>query len=187
MVIVDNAHTPRRPSHAVVRWFTTCTPRALGFLRSRVLAQPLDMCPGRLLQFLKHRLRVSAETVRGWLHRAELVWRRPRPVLRRRDPRHGEILADLRALLRQLPADETVVFMDEVDINLNPDIGFLWMRQGQQAEVVTPGQNKKKYLAGYAPISVAAPRTSPPGCPRNSPHAENIPRHFAADPTCNAE
>jgi putative transposase len=51
-------------------------------------------------------------------------------------------------LLRTLPEDETVVFQDEVDINLNPKIGCSWMRQGQQAEVVTPGNNEKGYLAG---------------------------------------
>src|SRR5438876_742039 len=70
------------------------------------------------------------------------------PVLRRPDPQRDAILADLRALLRYLPDDETVVFEDEVDINLNPEIGFMWMRRGQQAEVVTPGDNAKNYLAG---------------------------------------
>ena len=65
---------------------------------------------------------------------------RPRP--------RGHPRAIAWALLRNLPEDETVVFEDEVDINLNPDIGCMWMRRGQQAEVVTPGDNVKKYLAG---------------------------------------
>jgi transposase len=47
-----------------------------------------------------------------------------------------------------LPADETAVFQDEVDINTNPKIGAMWMRRGQQAEVPTPGTNDKRYLAG---------------------------------------
>jgi len=38
--------------------------------------------------------------------------------------------------------------MDEVDINTNPKIGSMWMFKGQQAEVVTPGNNEKRYLAG---------------------------------------
>jgi transposase len=57
-------------------------------------------------------------------------------------------MAGLRTLLRALPPDETVVFPDEVDINLNPDIGKMWMRRGQQAEIITPGDNQKNYLAG---------------------------------------
>ena len=52
------------------------------------------------------------------------------------------------AALRELPADEVAVFQYEVDINLNPKIGPMWMRRGQQAEVATPGDNHKRYLAG---------------------------------------
>ena len=40
------------------------------------------------------------------------------------------------------------MYQDEVDIHLNPKIGLDWMNQGQQKEVVTPGQNEKRYLAG---------------------------------------
>ncbi|MBV7591578.1 transposase, partial [Escherichia coli] len=43
---------------------------------------------------------------------------------------------------------EAAVFQDEVDLNLNPDIGCMWMRRGEQAEVVTPGTNVKRYLSG---------------------------------------
>jgi putative transposase len=57
-------------------------------------------------------------------------------------------LRALRRLLTNLPADEVAVFEDEVDIHLNPKIGSMWMRKGQQAEVETPGDNQKRYLAG---------------------------------------
>jgi putative transposase len=127
----------------VVHWFTACLPRDFGFVRSR-----WTCALAVLLLWQDHRLHISQETIRRWLHRAALVWRRPRPVLRRRDPQRDRILAGLRTLLRDLPADETAVFTDEVDINLNPDIGFMWMRRGQQAQVVTPGVNAKNYLAG---------------------------------------
>src|SRR5437868_5691806 len=70
------------------------------------------------------RLHVCAATVRRWLRRAAPAGRRPRPVLTRTDPLRGRILARLRRLLRDLPEDEPVVFMDEVDLNLNPKIGF---------------------------------------------------------------
>jgi len=40
------------------------------------------------------------------------------------------------------------VYADEVDIHLNPKIGFDWMLPGRQKVVVTPGKNVKRYLAG---------------------------------------
>jgi hypothetical protein len=61
-----------------------------------------------------------------------LVWRRPRPVVRRRDPDRAAGLAALRELLHRLPADETAVFMDEVEVHTNPEVGCQWMRRGAQ-------------------------------------------------------
>ncbi len=127
----------------LVTWVTDKTPRVFGFLRSRWSCELLA-----LLLWREHGVSVSRETVRRLLHQADIVWRRPRPVLRRRDPRRDEIYQELRRLLLHLPPDETVVFQDEVDIQLNPKIGSMWMRRGQQAEVVTPGDNDKRYLAG---------------------------------------
>jgi transposase len=43
---------------------------------------------------------------------------------------------------------DVLVYEDEVDIHLNPKIGLDWMGKGQQKEVLTPGQNEKRYLAG---------------------------------------
>ena len=40
------------------------------------------------------------------------------------------------------------VYLDEVDIHLNPKIGLDWMNRGTQKQVVTPGQNVKRYLCG---------------------------------------
>ena len=57
----------------------------------------------------------------------------------------------LRAIFKvvdHLPAREVAYFEDEVDIHLNPRIGRDWMLRGQQKLVVTPGQNRKRYLAG---------------------------------------
>lgn len=127
----------------VVGWVTTQTPRAFGFLRSRWCCEVIVLLLWRL-----HRLDVSRETVRRYLHQADLVWRRPRPVLQRQDPERETILAGLRHLLLTLPDDETAALQDEVDINLNPKIGCMWMLCGQQAQVVTPGDNAKRYLAG---------------------------------------
>jgi transposase len=127
----------------VVRWVTQCSPRDFGFLRSRWTCAVVVW-----LLLTSFQLAVSRETVRRWLHQADLVWRRPRPVLRRQDPLYRRKLQALRRLLANLPADEVAVFEDEGDINTNPKIGSMWMRKGQQAEVETPGDNQKRYLAG---------------------------------------
>src|SRR5262249_5906842 len=127
----------------VVTWVLQATPRAFGFVRSRWCCDVLA-----LLLWRQYHLDVSRETVRQGLHRARIVWRRPRPGLRRPDPRRAGNPGALRQLLLHLPDDETAVFEDEVDINLNPKIGCRWMSRGQQAEVVTPGDNEKNYLAG---------------------------------------
>jgi hypothetical protein len=116
----------------VVRWVTEHSPRDFGFRRSRWTCA----CAAVLLWPCFH-LATSRETVRRWLHQADLVWRRPRPVLRRTDPLRDEKPRALR-LLAHLPADEVAAFQDEVDVNRNPKIGCLWMRRGQQAEVETP-------------------------------------------------
>jgi len=75
---------------------------------------------------------------------------RPRPVVRCPWSPWAKTrrLNAIRALIATLPASEVVVYEDEVDVHLNPKIGLDWMGQGQQKEVVTPGQNKKRYLAG---------------------------------------
>jgi hypothetical protein len=41
-----------------------------------------------------------------------------------------------------------VRYEDEVDIRLNPKLGYHWVLRGQQKIVVTPGTNVKRYLAG---------------------------------------
>jgi transposase len=42
---------------------------------------------------------------------------------------------------------ERLLFADEMDINLLPKLGYEWMRRGIQTEVMTPGKNRKRYLA----------------------------------------
>jgi transposase len=75
---------------------------------------------------------------------------RPRPTVRCpwSPIAKGRRQAEIRRLLATLPADHRAFYEDEVDIHLNPKIGLDWMVKGQQKEVVTPGQNVKRYLAG---------------------------------------
>jgi putative transposase len=143
-------HKPGRPFHfahdwieVVAGWVTTTAPTAFGFLRSRWCCEAVA-----ILMLELHRVEVSRETVRRWLHRGDLVYRRPRPVLKPKDPERQAKLDGLRQLLAGLPEEETAVFQDEVDINTNPKIGSMWMVRGQQATVETPGNNEKRYLSG---------------------------------------
>jgi putative transposase len=134
---------PERIIAGVITWVTDRVPGDFGFLRSRWTCGTVVL----LLIEMSH-LKVSPETVRRWLHREGLVWRRPRPVLKPKDPERKKKLRRLRRLLRKLRPDEIAVFQDEVDVNTNPKIGSMWMYRGQQAEVETPGTNDKRYLAG---------------------------------------
>jgi putative transposase len=126
----------------VVGWALGLGPRAFGFARSRWCCAALA-----LLLWRQRQIGVSRETVRRWLRSAGVVWRRPRPVLARADPDREATLGRLRALLRDLPDDETAVFQDEADLSLNPGVGCMWMPRGRQAELPTPGDNEKCYLA----------------------------------------
>jgi len=127
----------------IVRWVTEWTPSHFGFVRSRWTCETVAIVLRE-----DHRVRVSRETVRRQLRAVGLVWRRPRPVLGPKDPAYDAKLWLIRRLLRNLPANEVAVFQDEVDINTNPKIGSMWMWRGRQAEVVTPGNNEKRYLSG---------------------------------------
>jgi putative transposase len=130
-------------SEVVAEWVLKDRPRDFGFLRSRW------WCGVMVLVLLEtYELQVSRETGRRWLRQEQRVWRRPRPVVGPCDPQRKDKLQALRPLLARLPANESVVFQDEVDIHTNPKIGAMWMRRGYQAKVVTPGTNEKRYLSG---------------------------------------
>ena len=143
-------HKPGRPFRlaaswiaVAVAWITTTTPRDFGFLHSRWCCEAVA-----ILMLELHQVEVSRETVRRWLHHANMVYRRPRLTLKPTDPQRQAKLDALRKLLGELPDDETAVFQDEVDLNTNPKIGSMWMVKGQQAKVETPGTNEKRYLSG---------------------------------------
>ena len=95
-------------------------------------------------------IRVSLSTMSRALKALKARRGRPRPVVRCpwSKRRRARCLKAIRRLIAHLPAKEVVVWTDEVDIDLNPKIGWDWMLQGCQKEVVTPGQNEKRYLAG---------------------------------------
>jgi transposase len=57
-------------------------------------------------------------------------------------------LAVIRRAIDEIREGEVAVYLDEVDIHLNPKIGPDWMNRGRQKEVMTPGQNVKRYICG---------------------------------------
>jgi transposase len=95
-------------------------------------------------------VRVSPSTMSRALRALGARRGRPRPVVKcpwskwRRTRR----VRAIRRLLARLPPEEVAVWEDEADIDLNPKIGYDWMLRGCQKEVVTPGQNVKRYVAG---------------------------------------
>jgi putative transposase len=127
----------------LVTWVTAKTPGDFGFLRSRWSCAVLA-----LLLREREGVAASRETVRRLLRRGNLVYRRPRPVPPPNEEERQARLAELRALLEGLPADETAVWQDEVEVHTNPKIGRMWMPKGRQATVQTPGTNRKRHLAG---------------------------------------
>jgi transposase len=95
-------------------------------------------------------IRIHVSTMSRALAKIEARRGKPRP--RVGCPWHPAVktrrLNALRSLVETLPRHEALVYEDEVDIHLNPKIGLDWMGKGQQKDVMTPGKNEKRYLAG---------------------------------------
>ncbi len=95
-------------------------------------------------------IRISRTTMSRLLRRLQIRLGRPKPIVgcpwkkRRRMKR----LREIRTLIANLPRGEVILYVDEVDIHLNPKIGPDWMLRGTQKTVLTPGKNQKRYLAG---------------------------------------
>jgi len=118
-------------------------PAAYGWCRTRwscaTLAAQLQIQRG---------IKVSASTMRRWLHRLGWVWKRAQLVARDDDPERVEKLARIRYSHETLGKRDVMLFADELDIHLLPKVGYQWMPQGTTVKLVTPGQNQKHYLAG---------------------------------------
>lgn len=119
------------------------TPRAYGYLRSNWSSELLSFALHRL-----HGLKAHASTIRRLLPKLGFGWRRARPTLCIRDPKKAERLAAIEAAVSDCTPRTEVFYVDEVDIDLNPRIGFTWQYRGHQHAIPTPGQNRKHYLAG---------------------------------------
>jgi transposase len=96
---------------------------------------------------------VSGETVRRWLHELGWVWKRAKLRAKDDDPQRGAKLARIRSAFEQLRAGVALFFADELDISLLAKVGYQWMPKGEQVEVLTPGTNEKRHLAGALNIT----------------------------------
>jgi transposase len=118
-------------------------PRAWGWCRTRW------SCATLALELQARRgVRVSTETMRRWLHDLGWVWKRAKLAAKDDDPQRVEKLARIRVVFERLQAQAALFFADELDIHLLPKVGYQWMPKGAQVEVLTPGTNEKRYLAG---------------------------------------
>lgn len=123
-------------------------PRACGWCRTRW------SCATVALELQARRgIMVSAETVRRWLHELGWEWKRAKLVAKDDDPQRVAKLARIRWAFEQLRAGMALFFADELDISLLPKVGYQWMPKGAQVEVLTPGTNEKRYLAGALNVS----------------------------------
>jgi transposase len=95
----------------------------------------------------QRRVDVSAATLRRWLHQIGWAWKRAKLVARDDDPERVSKLARIRFRFEDLAQKAALVFADELDIHLLPKVGYQWIAKGEVVEIVTPGQNQKRYLA----------------------------------------
>ena len=95
-------------------------------------------------------IRVSVTTMSRLLRRLGVRLNRPKPTVDCPWPRSRRTrrLRAIQRLVDNLAPGEVALYLDEVDIHLNPKIGPEWTLAGKQNYVRTPGCNEKRYLAG---------------------------------------
>jgi len=93
---------------------------------------------------------VSITTIDRMLRALRARWGEVRPVVACpwSKAAKAQRMAQLRRFLRRVPPDQVAVYEDEVEIHLNPKLGRDWMLPTHQREVLTPGQNVKRHVAG---------------------------------------
>ena len=121
------------------------TPREFGYLRPtwtrELLIEVMSIETG---------IRIHPTTMSRALQKIKARRGRPRPTVGCPWSKSAKThrINQLNRIRANLKPGEILVYEDEVDIHLNPKIGLDWMNCGKQKEVLTPGQNKKRYLAG---------------------------------------
>lgn len=95
-------------------------------------------------------VRISTTTMCRVLKRLKIRLGRPKPIVGCpwKTLRRIRRILQIERLFQTVPKNEVIVYVDEVDIHLNPKIGPDYMLRGTQKTVLTPGKNEKRYLAG---------------------------------------
>jgi hypothetical protein len=106
----------------------------------------------------KRGITVSAETVRRGLHELDWGWKRATLVAQDDDPHRGERLARSRLVYERLPRWEAMVFAAALESHVRPTVGYAWMPQGPQVEVMTPGTHEQPSLAGALDLATGTLR-----------------------------
>jgi transposase len=121
------------------------TPKDFGYLRTTWTRELLV----KVMKF-ETGIRIHPATMSRALKKIRARRGRPRPTVNCPWSKWAKTrrINQLKRLRENLKPGEILVYEDEVDIHLNPKIGWDWMNCGTQKEVLTPGQNKKRYLAG---------------------------------------
>ena len=76
------------------------------------------------------------------------MWKRAQLAAKDNDPERTAKLARIRRIFERLGPREALLFADELALHLLPKVGAQWMPQGTQVEVMTPGRNEQRHLAG---------------------------------------
>lgn len=142
----ENGQRKVSEDHEELLWLAAAqSPRDYGFDRptwtQELFAEVLAEKTGTM---------VSATTICRALARIGVRLKRPKPIVLCpwKKGRRTRRINEIRRLVENVPEDEVILYVDEVDIHLNPKIGLDWMPYGVQKSVVTPGKNIKRYLAG---------------------------------------
>jgi transposase len=118
----------------------------------RDLDQPFSSWTRATLgRYLAERLKVTVSESTVGRHLRRLGWTLSRPVLsiRSPDPEYATKAAELELLKASAErGDITLLYEDEVDLNLLPGVSRCWTRVGEQRKVFTPGTNQKRYGFG---------------------------------------
>ena len=131
----------------------------IGFLKELVMKTPSDYGYQRSTWSLELIVAILKEELEVVLSRGHLgkvcaangiCYRRPKPIVlcTWKKGMRTRRLNQIQQLLDNIPPGHVVLYVDEVDIHLNPKIGPDWTLKGHQKTVVTPGKNEKRYLAG---------------------------------------
>ena len=121
------------------------TPRRFGYDRPTWTQELLILVTAK-----ETGVEISTSTMSRTLRRLKIRLGRPKPVVACpwKKARKTRRLNQIRHMIENVPEGHVVLYVDEVDIHLNPKIGPDWMLRGMQKRVLTPGRNEKRFLAG---------------------------------------